>query len=58
MSERSLKTGWHLLLAALAVIETTTTKNDFRRCVLGACAGWHVAAAINDWFDQDQEEIT
>lgn len=49
---RFLKVGWHVLLVAAAVIEMRTAKTSFRRCLIGACAGWHVGAAIDDMVSE------
>lgn len=48
-AERALKTGWHLSLALLAAIESRTARSNLRRLFLGACFGWHLAAALIDW---------
>lgn len=48
MGERILKAGWHALLVATAVIEYQTAKTQLRKNLLLACAGWHVAAMIDD----------
>ena len=54
MSERAIKTIWHLALVACALLEAKTARTPGRRCLLGACAGWHAAAAVNDWFYPDE----
>lgn len=54
MSERAIKTIWHLALVACALLEAKTARTPGRRCLLGACAGWHAAAAVNDWFYADE----
>lgn len=53
MSQRALKSAWHLLLVAAAVTEFRTSKTPFRRLLTGACAGWHLAAAYDDWFHSE-----
>jgi hypothetical protein len=47
--KRLLMTGWHLLCAGMAVVEFPTANTTFRKQVLGACFGWHLASAVNDW---------
>jgi hypothetical protein len=46
---RFLKTGWHLMLVAAAAAEYQMSKTPFRRMLVAACLGWHLAAAHNDW---------
>lgn len=46
---RVIKTAWHLLLVAAALGEMATSETDLRKLLLGACAGWHAAAAWSDW---------
>lgn len=51
---RAVKSGWHLLVAALTTVElcaTTRKEERLRRMVLAAVVGWHACAAIDDWFD-------
>jgi len=51
VTERTIKAGWHLLLAGIAVAEMTTAKSMLRKLLLGACAGWHAAAVWVDLTD-------
>jgi hypothetical protein len=53
--QRLLKAGWHVGLGTLALIESRTARTNFRRLVLGACAGWHFMAALVDWEDPPDE---
>lgn len=46
--KKALKVGWHLLLVAAAVAEFSMSKTSMRRLLVGACGGWHLAAAIDD----------
>ena len=54
MSKRAIKSGWHLLMAAAAFYEYTTTRSNLRRLMCGATAGWHLAAARLDWVDVEK----
>lgn len=49
MNDRYVKTLWHLLLAGAALVEYRQASSPFRKMVLGACVGWHAAAAHVDW---------
>jgi hypothetical protein len=51
MKEAALKTGWHLLLAGAAVVEYQTSTTKLRKFLCMACAGWHLAAVIDDAKD-------
>lgn len=51
MSERAIKTGWHLLLVAASLIEYRIAQTQLKKNLAAACAGWHVASAIDDWVD-------
>lgn len=48
MSERTVKTVWHLGLATLAIVEWKMSETSFRKMLCGACAGWHLSAAVED----------
>jgi hypothetical protein len=47
---RVLKAGWHVLLVGCAVAEWATARTQLRKHAALACAGWHVSAAVVDWF--------
>lgn len=49
------KTGWHLLLVSAATAEFAMSRTILRKLLCGACAGWHVAAAIVDWNDEEKD---
>jgi hypothetical protein len=46
--EKAIKTSWHLLLVGTTILEMSTAKTTLRKLLLGACAGWHAAAAYID----------
>jgi hypothetical protein len=48
--ERYLKTGWHLLLVGVAVVEWRTAETKLRKNLLAGCAGWHLSCAVVDWL--------
>jgi hypothetical protein len=45
---KRLEVSSHVLLAGLALYEMSESEHWLRRCLLGACFGWHVGAAYND----------
>lgn len=47
--ERFVKSGWHALLAVASIVEWRMSRTLFRRNLCLACAGWHIAAAVDDW---------
>lgn len=49
--EPAIKTGWHVLLVTAAVAEYSMAETRFRKFLAMACAGWHLAAAIDDLQD-------
>lgn len=53
-----VKVGWHLLIAAAAATEfaaTTKKEHPFRRLLLGGVVGFHLAAALIDLEDDEQD---
>lgn len=51
MKEAGLKTAWHLLLVGAALFEYQTSTTRLRKFLCMACAGWHLAATIDDAKD-------
>jgi hypothetical protein len=56
--EQIVKTGFHLAMAALAVVEFKISNTNMRRMLCGGCAGWHIAAAIIDALDMEDGSAT
>lgn len=52
--EQLLSSGWHLLLLVAAVVEFRASNSSLRRKLVGACAGWHAAAMVDDWLDGEK----
>jgi hypothetical protein len=53
MREKTLKGIVHLALAALAVYEAQTSITNARRIVNGATTGWHLYAAYDHFFIEE-----
>jgi hypothetical protein len=51
MRKRAIKTSWHLLLVGASLIEWKIAQTDLKRHLAGACAGWHLSAAVRDWME-------
>jgi hypothetical protein len=45
-----IKTGWHLLLVGASLIEYRIAKTQLKKHLAAACAGWHLSAAIQDFY--------
>ena len=53
MRAKTLKGLVHLALAALAVYEARTSTTNARRIVNGAACGWHIYAAYDHFFIEE-----
>lgn len=49
---RYVKTGWHVLAAVAALVEYRMSTTLQRKLLCGGAAGYHIAAAHQDWRDK------
>ena len=59
MSKRVVKTCWHGLVGLIWLWEfnyigpATSERKTLHKLMCGAAAGWHLAAAVMDWKEDD-----
>lgn len=52
MEERTLKSAWHLLIAAVGVYELRNHRTKFSKLLACGLIAFHADAAVFDWLDK------